>query len=130
MLHCETDRIIEKLHDLYAGWNPTATQLEATKHKLTNFTIEDANEAVLETYDPAKRVAPLDEVFKACIGKVAKRTKAKKEIEQQQVETVQVVTDEERLRILIEGAEEGNGVCQALCRKRGIAFKERVEIPF
>ena len=129
MLKVQTQEILDMLHDLYPGWNPTATQLEAVRHKLVMFEVADAKEAVLATYDPAKRVAPLDVLFSACVRTVAAR---KKEAQRQESEQPSgpLVTDEQRRQILIDGAEKGNGVCMALCRKRGIAFKVPEHIPF
>jgi hypothetical protein len=62
MFAIEANQMIDTLHDLYPSWNPTATQLEAIRHKLCQFPFADAKAAALETYEPGKRLAPVDAI--------------------------------------------------------------------
>jgi hypothetical protein len=129
MFAIEANQMIDTLHDLYPSWNPTATQLEAIRHKLCQFPFADAKAAALETYEPGKRLAPVDAILAEC-RRLAKERNDKARAAEQAAEQVRpVVTQEESNAIWAESAAKGNVFAMQWCDRHNIAY-EKEQIPF
>jgi hypothetical protein len=122
MLHIEAEAVVAKLYDLYPGWNPTSTMLEAIKHKLTPFAPEAVEQAILDSYDPGKRTAPLEAILAAVRRAAADRAKRVQAAERMAAAPQRVVTTDEVNAMYVERARAQDAFAQAMCRRRGLDF--------
>lgn len=128
MLHVESQKIIDQVKDLYPSWEPTATQMEAISHKLICFQRADARQAVLDSYDPTKRTAPVQAIFAACRKIVADRKQ-----QAQQIETAAagpVFTTDDLDTMYRRRAEKGDAFALEMCRRRGIEVNDHEAVAF
>lgn len=126
MYAIESNEVILKIQELYPAWNPTATLLEAIRHKLRSFDLADTKAAVLETYEPGRRTAPLDAIFAECRTTAARRRRS----ENSRPEVGPLCTKEEADAIWAKRAAEGDTLAKMWCNKHNIPYEAKEAIPF
>jgi hypothetical protein len=121
MFLIETEEIIEKLRGLYPAWNPTATEIEALKHKLKSYDADQARQAVLDTWEAGKRTAPMAAILTSLAQADRQRKLAARQRMEREMAETPVVTDEEVRRHWAEAAAAGSELARKMCRSLGIA---------